>query len=315
MAARTPAGAVARALGLLDDTPPPEAQPRGNPTAASFVFAPAQLICLGNVRGGAGSAGCQVVKSAHQHPVYVNTAASAIAANFGNPTQFLTDYSASNFSHIDDQYIYPSSSNGSPGVGANNRYPLSTAFSVSYKSGITLQNSDIDAIVHAAAAAEKITKTTGLQHVFHVFLPKGTVTCYSASACYSPNVPSTFAFCAYHSAVTFSDIGTVLFTVEPYQGVKGCAIPLGYAANVSGQPTSADDLLYSAASVLAHEVTETITDPLLQTGWRAEYTPLEAGQEIADICTGQWIETVMNGHSWITQELYSNWYYGCANGT
>ncbi len=315
MAARTLAGAVARALRQLDDSPLPDLQPRGNPTSASFYFAPAQLICLGNVAGGAGSSGCEVLKSAYQHPIYVNTASSAIAANFGNPAQFLTDYSASNFSHLTDQYIYRAASNGNPGVGPNNRYPLNKAFALTYKPKTTLTLNDVYAIVHAGAVSEKITKSTGIEHMFHVFIPKGQDTCYSASACYSPDKPGTFAFCGYHSAVQFSDVGLVLFTVEPFQGVKGCEIPLGYAANYPNEPTASNDLTFSAASVLAHEVTETITDPLLKTGWRAEYTPLEAGQEIGDICTGEWIATDMNGHTWITQEMYSNWYFACANGT
>jgi len=316
MAAQTPAGSVARALGLLDDAPRPALQAHGNPTSGNFFFGPASMICLGNVRGGAGSSGCQVIKAAEQHPIYVNTPATAVAANFGNPAQFITDYSASNFSHIDDQYIYaPNPDTGAPGVGANNRYPLATSYFITYKPHQTLQESDVFAIVHAAAVAAKVTKSSGLEHIFHVFIPKGTDTCYTATACYSPADPKTFAFCGYHSEVTFSDIGTVLFTVEPYQGVKGCAIPVGYADNVSGQPTASNDLLFSAASVLAHEITETITDPLLTTGWRAEYTGPESGQEIGDICVGQWAGTVMNGHTWITQMLYSNYYYACGNGT
>jgi hypothetical protein len=296
-AARTVAGVQARALGKLG-APTPMLEHAASSTITAG-FGPADLACLGNP--------CQTLATAVQHPVYVNTASSAVAANFGNPAQFLVDYSAGGFSHITDQYA---------GTTAANRYPLSTSFYATYEnlSG-TLNQNDLWQVVHAVAVAAKIPKNGGLTHVFHLFLPKGTDTCMDEGPCYSPDVTGSFAFCAYHDAVTFSDLGTIIYTVEPYQGVTGCEIPANSVFNDKGQPTASDEVLYSAASVLAHELTETITDPLITTGWRAEYTGIEAGQEIGDICEGQWAATVMNTRTWITQLMYSNAYHECVNGT
>ena len=297
-AARTVAGIEARALGKLGTVTPMVRH--AATTAATTGFGPADLVCLGNP--------CQTLKSAVQHPVYVNTAASAVAANFGNPAQFLTDYSAGNFSHVTDQYVDST---------ASNRYPLSTATYATYTnlSG-TLGVNDLWQIVHAVAVADKIPKNGGLTHVFHLFLPKGTDTCMDEGPCYSPDNSASFSFCAYHDEVTFSDLGTILYTVEPYQGVQGCEIPLGSAYNdTTPEPTSSNDLTFSAASVLAHELTETITDPLITTGWRAEFTGVEGGQEIADICEGQWAASNMAGVVWITQLMYSNAYHECVNGS
>jgi hypothetical protein len=296
-AARTTAGIEARALGKLGTITPMLKHPE---TATETTgFGPADMACLGSP--------CQTLKTAYQHPVYVNTTAAAVAANFGNPAGFLTDYSAGGFSHVNDQYV---------GDTAANRYPLSTAtYATSTNLSGTFGQNDLYEIVHAVAVADKIPKNGGLTHVFHLFLPKGTNTCMDEGPCYSPANASSFAFCAYHDAVTFSDLGTILFTVEPYQGVAGCEIPVGGAYNVKAQPTAANDLMFSAASVLAHEETETITDPLINTGWRAEFTGIEGGQEIGDICEGQWAATAMDGVTWVTQLMYSNAYHACVNGS
>ena len=69
---------------------------------------------------------------------------------------------------------------------------------------------------------------------------------------YSPDNPATFAFCAFHASVNFSDVGHVLFTVEPFQNVPGCAV---------GKPSPNGVLVDSTASVLSHQLIETITDP------------------------------------------------------
>jgi hypothetical protein len=50
----------------------------------------------------------------------------------------------------------------------------------------------------------------------------------------------------------FSDIGHVLFSVEPYQNVPGCSV---------GTPSPNGVVVDSQASVLSHEMFETITDP------------------------------------------------------
>jgi hypothetical protein len=43
----------------------------------------------------------------------------------------------------------------------------------------------------------------------------------------APDNNATFAFCAYHSSVDFSDVGHVLYSVQPYQNVPLCQVQPG----------------------------------------------------------------------------------------
>ena len=140
----------------------------------------------------------------------------------------------------------------------------------------TLYDSDIVALVHAVTAG--LGLPTGYGNLYHVFLPPGTDECFAASAspeCYSPDNPSTFYFCAYHSSVTFSDVGHTLYSVEPYQNVAGCSVPPG---SPNGQ------LVDSTNSVLSHETFETITDPDGTAWWNGDSNSLY-GSEIGDECS------------------------------
>ena len=67
-----------------------------------------------------------------------------------------------------------------------------------------------------------------------------------------PDNLKSFAFCAYHGGATFRDIGHVLYSVEPFQGVEGCS-------SRPGAPNG--QLADSTNNVLSHETFETITDP------------------------------------------------------
>lgn len=112
-----------------------------------------------------------------------------------------------------------------------------------------LYDDDILAIVHAGGNAFG----TGYDQIYHVFIPPGVDVCITGTnQCYSPDNPSTFFFCAYHSSVTFSDIGHTLFTVEPYQNVAGCSV-------APGSPNGA--LVDSTSNLLSRELFETISDP------------------------------------------------------
>lgn len=242
--------------------------------------------------------GGKVVGSMTSHNIFVNCTNSC----WGNPNRFLTDLGNSNFIHVVDQYT---------GSTANNRYKLGTGASVaaSLLTGVASIN-DILLIAHAAAKA----MGTGYGHEYHIFLPKGVDTCFdppNSNVCYSPDSPSTFFFCAYHGSVTFPDIGHVLLSVEPYQAVDGCAVT---------SPSPNGKLTDSTASVLSHEVIETITDPD-GNAWIAVNTLPVLGEEIGDECeipslTQQLFDppvSNLNGHNWKIQPEYSNFYHGCAN--
>ncbi|MFZ0201952.1 MAG: hypothetical protein WB523_02175 [Candidatus Sulfotelmatobacter sp.] len=194
------------------------------------------------------------------------------------------------------------------GLTTDNRYTVGTAGVISYPILTALSDNDVLQIVHSAASV----LGTGYTHIYHIFLPKGVDECFVGSGeCYSPDNLSTFFFCAYHSSVTFSDIGHVLFTVEPYQNVPGCSML---------QPSPNGALVDSTSSVLGHETFETITDPDPPTGWIAVNSNGVYGEEIGDLCpgidlTGPYFKdpvSVLNGDKYEIQPMYSNTYHACS---
>jgi hypothetical protein len=266
-------------------TEAPLAVPATVPAVPSPGFYPADLSHLGG----------PVVTGAENHPVFVDCPESC----WGAPINFLNHLVKSTFMHIVDQYI---------GTTANNRYTVGTSGTVSYPILTTLSDNDILQIVHTAATS----LGSGYDHIYHIFLPKGVDLCFAGTtACYSPDNPSTFAFCAYHGSVTFTDIGHVLFTVEPYQNVIGCSIE---------QPSPNGALIDSTSSVLSHETFETITDPDPPTGWVAIKSLGVFGEEIGDLCPGvdpnapffkDPISSIF-GKNYEIQPEYSNRYHACS---
>ncbi len=244
------------------------------------------------------------VFAAKSHPLYVD----AYPSTWGKVGEFLTDFGESNFVHVLDQYV---------GSYSDDRYTLGTSFLVGYPipATHTLQINDLLAIVHAGASLEG----GGLRHIYHIFLPPGVDTCFPPSSpgaspqCYSPDNPATFFFCAYHSAVTFSDsVGHVIFTVEPYQNVPGCNQPPTGTAN--------NQLIDSTDDTLSHEISELISDPNLNAWWVHRFT-FAYGNEIGDMCTraayvgkniySHYGNVNLNGHLYTIQPEYSNRVHGC----
>jgi hypothetical protein len=125
--------------------------------------------------------------------------------------------------------------------------------------------------------------------------------------CYSPDNPANFPFCAYHGSVDFTDIGHVLYTIEPFQDVPGCAV---------AQPSPNGSLIDSTGSTLSHELMETIADPD-GTAWISQSFSLAAfGQEIGDLCInpfGNEPTTVLDGTPYEIQLEYSNKFHAGAN--
>ena len=229
-----------------------------------------------------------VVASAQSNNVYVNCAASC----WGTPSTFLSRLATSNFIHVTDQYV---------GLTGLNRYTLGTATSITASLPATLSATNILQLVHTAARAHG----SGYGHVYHIFLKKGVDVCTSANVCYSPNNSATFVFCAYHGAANFSDIGHVLYTVEPYQNVPGCSI---------AQASPNGPLVDSTSSTLSHELIETITDPDGD-AWYAQNSLVEYGAEIGDVCVsrfGRYSAFSISGTSYAIQPEYSNHYHACA---
>jgi hypothetical protein len=103
--------------------------------------------------------------------------------------------------------------------------------------------------------------TGGLNHMFFVYTSQGEGSCTSFGCAYTD-------YCAYHSY--FTDGSTpVIYGSMPYAAAGACQ---------GGSSPNGDPAGDAAASVTSHELTEAITDPLLN----AWYT--EDGEEIGDIC-------------------------------
>jgi hypothetical protein len=242
------------------------------------------------------------IHTAVSHPIYINCVAPSTPTTcWGNPAAFLTDLGASNMIHITDQYT---------GLTTNGRYTVGAAVNTTLTifagtSGTpTLGENDILSTVHAAAK----TLGSGLGEIYHVFIPKGVDTCMDEGSCYSPDNAATFAFCAYHFRVKFSDLANpVYYTVEPFQGPL--AAPLNNLCTIPFT-TPNGPLVDSMATSLLHETFETITDPDINTGFRAINSSFG---EVGDVCEGTIFNPIsFNGHNFATQAIYSDKFESCA---
>ena len=253
--------------------------------------------------------GGPVMASAVEHALYLipsNGACPNVATCWGNPTQFLADLGRSEFIHVTDQYV---------GTTANGRYTVGISGKLSYSiPAQPLVDTDIQAIVHAMVVADG--GLNGYGHEYHVFLPPGQDECFdnTYSVCYSPDNPPTFSFCAYHSSVDFTDVGHVIYSVEPYGDVSGCTALLPNGSFVTSQN-----------SILSHETIESITDPDGDAWWNASGNLDLYGYEIGDEC--QWItfssagaagflldDVFLGGRPYLIQSEYNNQANGCTDG-
>jgi hypothetical protein len=248
--------------------------------------------------------GGNIVVSVQHHAIYMNpNGGCTIAGCWGDPEGFLRDLGQSDFIHVVDQYT---------GSTADNRYTVSnTHFMVNYKpNAAPFTDADMLAIVHAAAT---LTGQAGYGNEYHVFLPPGQDECFNLGykVCYSPDDPKTFAFCAYHGSADFSDIGHVLYSVEPFQDTTGCSSRPG---------TPNGQLADSTNNVLSHEVFETITDPDGTAWWNSLNNGI-FGEEIGDECsfllftpTAVYFDpsnVTLNGKSYVAQPEYNNAQHAC----
>jgi hypothetical protein len=255
--------------------------------------------------------GGQVVQSAESHPIFVNLASSthcnSVATCWGNPIGFLHDLGRSDFIHVADQYT---------GVHRDDRYTVAPeGINVHVTVGANpLTDADIQAIVHAVVVGAGLN--TGYDNIFPVFLVPGQDECFDSTftVCYSPDRPASFAFCAYHSSADFTDIGHVLYNVEPFQDVPGCNVRPG---------TPNGQLVDSTNDTLSHETIETITDPDGDAWFNSVNLDL-FGQEIADECiflvftpTSVFSDpsnVILNGHRYAIQTEYNNKRHACTTG-
>ena len=235
--------------------------------------------------------GGPVMKTAASYNVYVNCKSGGESC-WGDPEGFQKNLTGSTFAQLLTQYTKSPPSS----------YTLGGTFAVKYSSYTHLfYQNDLLKILHAALVRNG--NTAGYSSIYHLFLPQGTDTCFDRTrACYSPDHPGEFNFCAYHESVSFPDVSEpVIVSVEPYQDVSFCA---------SRASKGASALTNSTASTLAHETFESITDP----GPRLAWYNFTFNSEIGDLCeTYQW-KIGVGGTQYSLQPMYSNKYHACAAG-
>jgi hypothetical protein len=205
--------------------------------------------------------GGAVLEFVQSHDVYLLPGGSCASAScFGDPERFLRALGKSEFMHVTDQYVRQHSSN---------RYTLGENFSLAFSVSTTpLIDLYVQTIVHAVA---KFSGETGYGHIYHVFIPPGQDECFDSTF----TVCASNVFCAYHSSVDFTDIGHVVYSVEPFADVPGCRVRPG---------TPNGTLTDSTNRVLSHELIEAITDPDGDAWWNNLDVGL-FGEEIGDECS------------------------------
>lgn len=226
------------------------------------------------------------------HNVYINCSTGG-GSCWGNPYQFLNDLGHSSMIHVLDQY------DGTVSLTAGASYGEARVIFSN-----VLYFNDLLRFLHHAVSKFGGANAAGLGHMYNIFLAPGLDTCFDLSTvCYSPDNGSTFAFCAYHAAVQFSDFGVVIFSVEPFQAVPGCNFH-----NVK-------NLDSGTANSLGHETFEAMSDPIPPSGWtNTGANPSFFGAEIGDECAWSSIAPVtLNGRTYDIQWEYSNKGHRCAS--
>lgn len=195
------------------------------------------------------------------HSAFVNTTAACPPNKcWGDPLGFMRNLFKSDFIHVMDQY-----------TGAYGRYAVGTNFAVTYPatSGVALTDQDMRAIAYGVESSVG----AGYDNMVHIFLAPGQDECIYPGLCFSPDNPSTWAFCAYHGSFD-SSIGHILYSVEPFVDVPGCQMTPG---------TPNGELEDTTNYGVGHETIEAISDPD-GNGWLNFLSLSLYHSEVADEC-------------------------------
>jgi hypothetical protein len=142
--------------------------------------------------------------------------------------------------------------------------------------------------------------TSGFNHLFLVFTSSGEGSCLDSIHC------AYNYYCAYHGYFTTATT-PVIYTNQPFADLVHCQI--GDAPSPNGNP--AGD---ATASIVSHETTESITDPMLDAWYTAQ------GNEIGDLCAYNYgaagwdagnANEMWNGDFYLLQQEFDNHVSGC----
>ncbi|HEY8698206.1 MAG TPA: hypothetical protein VIM02_11335 [Rhizomicrobium sp.] len=236
----------------------------------------------------------------------VVTSASHINVYWGKPDGSVWGYPAS-YEYYLNLSVMSETLNRYTGnsLYSTGHYPVANWYWNNGNPGSLVYQSQIASLVQYMAGQDYTYRGArlGYTDIYHVFLPPGTDTCFDdpRNGCYNPDgrAPGPFTFCGYHYSTKLSNGTVVLYSVEPFESVYGCS---------TGTNTSND-----TANVLGHEIAETVTDPIPGTAWKAQWHP-DYGQEVGDVCSGQFFYHYLAGANYYTQDWYGNNYHQCVDG-
>ena len=150
---------------------------------------------------------------------------------------------------------------------------------------------------------------TGFATQYSIFFPPSVETCFTTRNASQGGDCSSgtkkVAYCGYHDIVGSGNSSLVYSVISSiaYCGTSWKPQPSGTAA------------AQFVATVVAHEIIESMTDPVYPTGW------VDAkDQEVADLCQGDVVAQIFGNDGWEVQEIFSNADYlatpnsgGCAS--
>jgi hypothetical protein len=246
-----------------------------------------------------------VLGGAQSDNIFVNCTLSCRQAGNVFPGKFLNDLYSDPFLSLLEQYL------SSPGelVVPGGKFEKGPSVDVPFKYDVTpppgftnpvvTQEQIFDILVAGVNALPP--GNTGLVHIYNILLPPNVDTCFSGNTiCWSPDNPATFAFCAYHGAVSINS-NVYLFTVIPWVSLNYCSASSSIL-NFPNQVAPGNDPADAIYGVLSHETFETITDPIPGGGWYNYST----GDEIGDECPGYQNFVTLNKHHYYIQSEYSD---------
>jgi hypothetical protein len=223
-------------------------------------------------------------------------------------TTMLADYAGHGIGNINTQY-YQTVGGATSYIQNKGGFGAAYLDTAAYpSSGCTDHATPGNCLTDAQLRAEiqKVMQTAhltgGLNKIFVLFTSSGEGSCFDA---HSTSCAYT-QYCAYHGSFK---IGTtpVIYANEPYGNLSTCQI--------QGAPSPTNDpVADAAASIASHELTEAITDPLLNAWFTAQ------GNEIGDLCAYNYghagwdsgkANQMWNGHFYLLQQEYNNHTRSC----
>jgi PKD repeat protein len=223
----------------------------------------------------------------------------------GSPTTMVSDRFSAGSDAITDHDAFPP--DAATGNAAGCQQPASVPEPADPPYIWCLTDAQIQAELSTVIAARHLS--SNLDAVYFVLLGPGVDVCTNPGAGGPSNHCADTDFCSYHSS--YGGAQGPVYVVIPWPDVSGCRS--GEAPNGSGEDNAGDD----AASIISHESSEAVTDPLA-TGWHTS-----ADWEVADLCAptnpqqhtiygpplggfpGGDFNQVINGDDYWLQEEYS----------